>query len=429
MNRIDYPSIHETAFSGVLPNGLTVRVIPKPGFSRKVAYFVTNYGSMHTRFRRGGKTFQTPMGVAHYLEHKMFDMPGDRDVTAEFAALGASPNAFTSYDMTAYYFSCTDRFEDALRLLLEFVSTPCFTPESVEKEQGIIAQEILMYEDNPDSKVFDALTEAMYRVHPIRENIAGTVESIREITPELLLACHEAFYDPANMILCVVGDVDPERVFSLAEEILPGQRREPAEKLVARECDLSCPRALTRREMDVAMPSFQFGIKCAPCGDGEAGIRRELAADLAAEALFGESSALYLRLYEEGLIDSSFGGGFETLEGCAMLCAGGDSDDPRAVRDAIVSQARLLVEKGISQEEFLRLKRSALGRRIRALDSLDGTCFRVCAYHFSDFDYFRFPELYRDIQKQEILDFLDRVVRPERCAISIITPLAEGAIE
>ena len=422
MNRIDYPSIHETAFSGVLPNGLTVRVIPKPGFSRKVAYFVTNYGSMHTRFRRGGKTFQTPMGVAHYLEHKMFDMPGDRDVTAEFAALGASPNAFTSYDMTAYYFSCTDRFEDALRLLLEFVSTPCFTPESVEKEQGIIAQEILMYEDNPDSKVFDALTEAMYRVHPIRENIAGTVESIREITPELLLACHEAFYDPANMILCVVGDVDPERVFSLAEEILPGQRREPAEKLVARECDLSCPRALTRREMDVAMPSFQFGIKCAPCGDGEAGIRRELAADLAAEALFGESSALYLRLYEEGLIDSSFGGGFEDLPGAAFLTCGGDSDDPERVRDEILGEVRRLAREGISQERFDRMKKSALGRKLLDLDNPESICFRVCASFFSQFDYLRFPAVYASLEKREVEAFLGELAAATGHSLSIIDP-------
>ena len=171
------------------------------------------------------------------------------------------------------------------------------------------------------------------------------------------------------------------------------------------------------------MPTFSLAFKCEPTGTGSQAIRREMVADLAAEALFGESSELYLRLYEQGLIDSSFGGGFETMEGCAMLCVSGDSEDSLAVRDAIITQAEKLIREGIGQEEFLRLKRSALGRRIRGLDSLDGTCFRVCAYHFSGFDYFRFPEVYREIQRQDILEFLSRVVRRERCAISIINPL------
>ena len=171
------------------------------------------------------------------------------------------------------------------------------------------------------------------------------------------------------------------------------------------------------------MPTFSLAFKCEPTGTGSQAIRQEMVADLAAEALFGESSELYLRLYEQGLIDSSFGGGFETMEGCAMLCISGDSEDPLAVRDAIIAQAEKLIQEGIGQEEFLRLKRSALGRRIRGLDSLDGTCFRVCAYHFAGFDYFRFPEIYREIQRQDILEFLSRVVRRERCAISIIDPL------
>ena len=173
------------------------------------------------------------------------------------------------------------------------------------------------------------------------------------------------------------------------------------------------------------MPTFNLAFKCEPVGTGDQAIRQEMVADLAAEALFGESSELYLRLYEEGLIDSSFGGGFETVDGCAMLLCSGDSDDPRAVREAILAQAEKLVAEGLPQGSFLRMKRSALGRRIRALDSFDGTCFRLCAYHFSDFDYFRFPEVYRSVEEREILDFLDRVVRPERCSLSIIYPLSE----
>ena len=173
------------------------------------------------------------------------------------------------------------------------------------------------------------------------------------------------------------------------------------------------------------MPTFSLAFKCRPAEPGDASIRQEMVADLAAEALFGESSELYLRLYEAGLIDSSFGGGFETMEDCAMLCASGDSEAPEQVRDAIIREAARLTEAGIGEADFLRMKRSALGRRIRALDSLDGTAFRVCAYHFSGFDYFRFPEIYRGITAADILDFIARTVTPEKCAISIIYPLGD----
>ena len=277
--------------------------------------------------------------------------------------------------------------------------------------------------DAPDSVIFDELMAALYENHPIRFPILGTRESIRQITPELLTLCHRAFYHPENMLLCVIGDVDPEEVSRAALEVLGTQTWPRGEKRVDWEEAMTPVKPLTRRAMEVAMPTFSLAFKCEPTGTGSGAIRREMVADLASEVLFGESSELYLTLYEQGIIDSSFGGGFETVEGCAMLCVSGDSDHPLAVRDAIIAQAEKLCREGIRREDFLRLKRSALGRRIRALDSLDGTCFRVCAYHFGGFDYFRFPEVYRDIQEEDILEFLSRVARRERCAISIIDPL------
>ena len=429
MTEYQYPELDERLFKEVLPNGLTLAVVPRKGFARSIAYFVTDFGSIHTNFTLDGVNHTTPAGVAHYLEHKMFELPGDRDVAAEFAALGASVNAFTSYDMTAYYFTCTQAFGQCLRLLLEFVSTPYFTRESVERERGIIDQEIGMNLDAPDSVIFDNLMAALYENHPARVPILGTRESIREITPEILELCHRAFYHPGNMLLCVIGDVDPAAVKDIALEVLGTEKTPMGEKQTHWPEAMVPVKEETLCAMEVAMPTFSLAFKCEPTGTGSQAIRREMVADLAAEALFGESSELYLRLYEQGLIDSSFGGGFETLQGCAMLCVGGDSEDPWAVRDAIIAQAEKLTRTGIGQEEFLRLKRSALGRRIRGLDSLDGTCFRVCAYHFSDFDYFRFPEVYRGIEKQEILEFLARVVRRERCAISIINPLSEDGDE
>ena len=424
MKKTYYPELDETLYTRVLENGLTVAVVPRKGFTKKLAYFVTDYGSIHTDYVLEGKVHKAPAGVAHYLEHKMFDLPGKRDVSAEFAEMGAMTNAFTSYDMTAYYFSTTENFDGCLRLLLEFVSTPYFTEESVEKERGIIDQEIGMNQDSPDSRIFDSLMESMFHRHPIRVPILGTSETIREITPEVLYNCHRAFYTPDNMLLCVIGDVEPEQVVEIAREVLGTEHQDPGMKIQDWPESMTCVVPEVSANMEVAMPMFNLAFKCEPVDRGSAGIRTEMVADLAAEALFGESSELYLKLYEEGLIDSSFGGGFETIDGCAMLLCSGDSDNAYAVREAILAQAAKLAKEGIPEKNFLRMKRSALGRRIRSLDSFDATCFRVCAYHFSDFDYFRFPEVYRSIEATEIQGFLNRVVQPERCSLSIINPLS-----
>ena len=418
-----YPELDETLYTRVMENGLTVCLIPKKGFTKKMAYFVTDYGSIHTDFVLDGKVCKAPAGVAHYLEHKLFDLPGNRDVSAEFAQMGAMTNAFTSYDMTAYYFSTTENFEDCLRLLLEFVSTPYFTEESVEKERGIIDQEIGMNLDAPESVIFDKLMEITYHQHHIRTPILGTHESIREITPEVLHQCHKAFYSPENMLLCVIGDVEPETVVNITREMLGTDRQEMGLKLRPWEEPMTVVTSETRCKMEVAMPMFDIAFKAEPMGTGDAAIRTEMVADLAAEALFGESSELYLKMYEEGIIDSSFGGGFETVDGCAMLMCSGDSENPEAVREAILAQAEKIAGEGLDEAAFLRMKRSALGRRIRALDSFDATCFRVCAYHFTDFDYFRFPEVYRSIEATEICGFLNRVVKRERCSLSVIEPI------
>ena len=187
--------------------------------------------------------------------------------------------------------------------------------------------------------------------------------------------------------------------------------------------EMTVENPLHKEKMEVAMATFQMGFKCEPLGCGEAAIHQEVVGDLAAEALFGESSRLYLRLYEQGLIDSSFGGGYETVDGCAMLTCGGDSHDPEGVREAMLEQAGTLVRDGIGEGDFLRMKRSALGRRIRDLDSFDSTCFRTCAYHFSGFDYFDFPGVYQSVTAEEVMEFLKQTVCRERCALSVIEPL------
>ena len=422
MEKRVYPRIDECVYWDVLPNGLTVAVVPRQGFSKKMAYFVTGAGALHRQYTTEDGIHCAPMGVAHFLEHKLFDLPG-RDVSGEFAGYGASVNAFTSYDMTAYYFSCTENFEPCLRLLLEFVSTPYFTDESVEKEQGIIGQEIDMNEDAPESRIFESLMEAMYEIHPVREPILGTRETLAEITPQVLYHYHRACYRPQNMILCVVGDVDPNQVQAIATEMTADMPC-PAVSVVERWQEPPiCPNPQVQMRMEVARPMFQLGFKCPPLEKGEQGIYQEFVGDLAAEVLFGESSELYLWLYEEGLIDPSFGGGLDTVPGMALLTATGDSDDPIAVRDAILAWGKTVAQQGIS--DFQRIKRSTLGGRIRSLDSFDSVCFRICAYHFSGFDYFRFAEIYDSVKAEDVQEFIRQVVTPERCSLAVIEPKEE----
>ena len=425
MESVFYPAVGETLYKATLNCGLQVAILPRPGFTKKLCYLVTDFGAIHRHFTLDGVSFEAPAGVAHYLEHKLFEMPTG-DITGEFAALGAIPNAFTSYDMTAYYFSCTDNFRENLMLLLNFVTTPYFTDEGVAKEQGIIGQEIDMNEDSPESVLFEMLANAMYEKHPLGTPILGTRESISKITPQVLADCHRAFYQPGNLYLCVVGDVDPEEVAAIAEEKLKDLPRPNVTAQRVWDEPMTVREPLVTRSMEVALPMFQLGFKAEPLSDGEVGVRGEIIGDLAAEALFGESSPLYLRLYDAGLIDTSFGGGFETIEGMAMLCASGDSEDCFAVRDAILEQAEKLAGEGISQETFLRIKRSALGRRIRSLDSFEATCFRLCAYHFSKFDYFEIPRVYQQVTREDIQEFLKTVVTPQRMCMAVITPKEEA---
>ena len=421
MNIKQYPRLGETCYEQRLPNGLMIRVIPKSGFSRKYAFFATNYGSINTAFTLDGQSCTSPDGVAHYLEHKTFDMPWGNAMQV-FAQRGASPNAFTSYSMTAYYFDCTEAFDDNLRLLLEFVSTPYYTQESVEKERSIIEQEIRMYEDSAESRVFENLFACLFRHHPIRVPIAGTVESIQAITAQTLNDCHRAFYDPSNMMLCVVGDVEPESVIRAAMELLPAQPGGVSDRTYGEAETMRPAQPRMEVSMEISMPTFAVGFKCESAGEGESAMRQEFVGDLAAEVLMGESSALYQKLYETGLIDSDFSCGFESVPKAAMLTAAGDTRDPDAVCAAILAQAEIILSEGVDEALFQRLKKSALGRRLRDLDSFESICYRQCAYYFENCDYFTFPEVYQDISVEDVYAFLRETVREERMAISIIHP-------
>jgi len=254
-----YQRIGETVRMEKLSNGLPVYIVNKPGFRRKYAMFATRYGGMDMRFNLHGAWLDTPAGIAHYLEHKMFDTE-EGNALQELAKNGAEPNAFTSNAITCYYFDSTEKFMENLRILLSFVSIPYFTDESVQKEQGIIAQEIGMIEDNPEWQVYKRLMQCLYHHSPVNVPIAGSVESISHITARTLYDCHKAFYCPANMCLIIVGDVDGDEILRLAEEILPKESGEVIDRDYGEEETMLPARAETRCRMEVAMTNLQMAL-------------------------------------------------------------------------------------------------------------------------------------------------------------------------
>ena len=416
-----YSRLGERMFRTVLPNGLHIYVFPKPDFQKSYAFFATNYGGMDMRFRLDGQWLDTPAGVAHFLEHKTFDTE-DGNALQDLAANGASPNAFTSTALTGYYFESTEKFEENLKILLSFVSVPYYTQESVDKEQGIIGQEIRMGDDEPDTQVFYGMLEGLYAHNPVKENIAGTVESIARITADTLNLCHRAFYDPGNMVLCVAGDVDPERVAAIAEEILPKVGHAPVERDYGPAETERAARSHWEKEMAVSTPIFQLGFKDTPPEQGEEWLRWELLGDLACEALLGTSSPLYARLYDEGLLNEAFSYGCEAYPGAAFLCAGGESRDPEAVRKAVLAEAERIGREGVDEGLFQRLKRAAYGSMVRGLNSFESICVGQSAAHFRGYSYLTFPEVFETITREDVEACIRRVVTEERAALAVIRP-------
>jgi len=420
MNQSFYERIGESIYRETLPNGLQICVVPKPGYAKKYAFFATRYGGMDTRFQLDGKWLDTPAGIAHYLEHKMFDTK-EGNALQELAKNGAEPNAFTSNAMTGYYFDSTEHFEENLKILLSFVSVPYFTDESVAKEQGIIGQEIRMIEDNPDWQIYTRMMQALYQNSTARTSIAGTVESISHITAETLYQCHKAFYTPSNMILTAVGDVDPIHVADLARSILP---REGGDK-IPRDYGME-PAEIAQKEtsmaMEVSTPQFLTGFKCTPAPEGEAYLRMSAIGDMACDILLGDSSPLYLRLYDQGLINTSFGGAFEMMPGVAYLYAGGDSRDARTVAGEIYREAERLAAEGIDEDFYQQVRRAAFGEQLRGLNSFENIAVSLTEGYFRGYDPFRFPQVFDSITKDDILAFLRENLREERAVLSEIVP-------
>lgn len=419
MDKQVYQKINETLYKEVLPNGLTVYLLPKPEYHKTYALFSTNYGSIDNEFiPRGESEFvKVPDGIAHFLEHKMFEKE-DGDVFQKFGEQGASANAFTSFTRTSYLFSTSDQLKLNLETLLNFVQEPYFTEESVKKEQGIIGQEIQMYQDDPNWQQFFGILKNMYPKHPLHIDIAGTVESIAEITAEDLYTCYRTFYHPSNMTLFVVGNLEPEDLMAFirgnqeAKSFTPPaeiQRHYPTET----KADLV---PVSEQKMAITIPKSLVGIKGLaelPTDDRQRLVFK-LSVDLLFQLLLGGTSQNYLQLYNEGLIDDSFGYEFSLDRTFYFADFGGDTEEPYALTDRLI---KILLnyrdDAEINQANLTLLKKKMLGKYFQSLNSLEYVANQFTSSLYGEWTLFDMPELIQSITLEDVKAAGDLFIQEE----------------
>lgn len=421
MHKISYDSIDETVYKAVLTNGLTVYIAPKRSFAKTYGVFMTNYGSIDREFVPIGQNepITVPDGIAHFLEHKLFEKE-TYDVFSTFLRQGASPNAFTSFTKTAYLFSTTEHVAENVETLLNFVQEPYFSDASVKKEKGIIAQEIKMYNDLPDWQAMMGTIRNMYENHPIRIDIAGTVESIEEITKEHLYTCYETFYHPANMILFVIGNVNPEQLF---ERIERNQTKKsfPKERAIQRfipdEKD-AVYKQETTVHLPVQVPKVALGIKGTVKGlTGDQMIREECIQSILLDYFFAESGLYYEELYADELIDQSFTYSATVEQSFQFVLLQSNTNNVAQFEERMQTLLQNMKEHQLDESLFLTMKRKQIGEYIRAFNSLEFIANQYAQYQFQAIDLFSIPDVIESITLQEMQSYLERWITDDNITV------------
>ncbi|HEX5135815.1 MAG TPA: pitrilysin family protein [Planctomycetota bacterium] len=416
--------LDEEVFCRVFPSGLTAYAVRKPDFTRSYATIATRYGSVDTTLRRNGHARRLPDGIAHFLEHKVFETP-QGDAFELFAARGASANAFTSFTSTRYLFGTSENYEDNLRTLLDFVFDLHVTDANVEKEKGIIGQEIAMYADDPDWRIYFGALEAMYARHPVRIDIAGTKETIGGITPELLRDVHRVYYHPTIMALAAVSPEPVEETFEAVEERVEGRAFGPPpgpRSPLPRE-----PRRARQRETTVRLPVNRPRLLVAfkdetPPRDPRKQLRLELGSGIALDCLFGNSGSVFLKLYEEGVVDDSFSGSYTAEGSFAFAMAGGETDDARKLRAALELEFGAAVERGITAEAFERTRNKAVGGFARAFNSPERIAHMLVSHHLRGTTVKDYREILFSLELPEVNRRLRELLDPSARCYSVVLP-------
>lgn len=403
------------------PSGLTICLFPMKGFASVYALFATKYGSVDVEFKtkEDADFVSVPEGIAHFLEHKLFEND-ECDAFQLYAKTGANPNAFTGFDKTAYLFSCSQKFEENLEILLNFVQEPYFTDESVEKERGIIAQEIKMYEDEPGWRVFFNGLQALYHNNPVRIDIGGTIESINEIDKDLLYRCYKTFYNLNNMVLSVAGNFDVGATLAICDKLLKPTPDLGLEAVFPEE-----PREVKMREtvqkLTCSMPLFNIFIK-SPSFKGRELLERYIICNIILETLLGKTSAFYERLINEGLINNCFGVGVLDGRGFFTMTADGESTDPRKVFAELKKEIKNAKENGLSEKEFENVRKKTYGEVIGMLNSVSTAATTMMDAFFHGYDFFDAIEITANLKLEDALRVLSEIDEENSC-ISIIEPL------
>ncbi len=428
---IENHALQESLYHYRIEPGLDLYILPRPGYRKKYAIFSTRFGSVDNNFRVEPEQDYTelPDGVAHFLEHKLFE-DEQGNVFNRFAELGASANAYTSFTQTSYLFSATTNFEENLGELLRFVQEPYFTRETVAKEQGIIGQEIKMYEDHPHWRIFFNLLESLYRVHPVRNDIAGTIESIAEITPELLYRCYNTFYHPSNMAVFIVGDLEPQAVAEQVAEDINGRCYGQIGQIVRNYPDEPdhIMKEKVVQELVVSEPIFYLGFKdiVAKRLSGNELMRRDILMELVLDIIFGTSEQLYNDLYRENLIDEGFGFEYTAESNYAYTMIGGETRNPDLLYEQVMKAIVDTRRNGITEEQFERHRRKILGGYIRRFNSLEFIANNFLAYRFRESDMFELPRILQEVSREEALALAVENLDLSRHAVSIIMPSSNG---
>lgn len=427
MEKITFDQLQEELFFEKLPNGLSVYILPKKGFNKTYATFTTKYGSIDNHFVPLGKQEFTkvPDGIAHFLEHKLFEKE-DGDVFQQFSRQGASANAFTSFTKTAYLFSSTADFEKNLETLVDFVQEPYFSDKTVEKEKGIIGQEITMYDDNPDWRLYFGLIQNLYQNHPVKIDIAGTIESISHITPDLLYECYNTFYHPSNMLLFIVGPVDPTAIMNQvrdnqAEKDYKDQpeiqrKFEPEPVQVAEKKQIL--------EMNVQTSKCLVGIKALHVEQkGPELLKNELTMNVLLDLLFSKASENFNQLYNSGLIDETFSYDYTQEQGFGFAMVGGDTREPEKLAETL---EKMLFDakngKFVTEDQLERSKKKKIGSFLRAINSPEYIANQFTRYAFNDMDFFDVVPMLEKITLEDVKKLASEVIDEERVSVCQVVP-------
>ena len=421
MQIIENLKVKEKLYIEKLENGLTVMIIPKKGIQKKYIIFGTHYGSNDSTFVVPGEeeVTEVPKGVAHFLEHKMFEQENGRNSLDVLTALGVNANAYTTNDHTAYLYDCTDNFYEALDELMDYVQHPYFTDENVEKEKGIIGQEIMMYDDYPEWRVYLNALEAMYYKHPVKLDIAGTIETISHIDKEILYKCYNTFYNPGNMAMAISGDFEPDKLLEEIKKRLVDKKSNGNIKRIFEEEPEEIVKDRIEQKMEVSRPLYTIGIKDVPAEPKEK-VRKHIAIEILLNVLVGSSSEFYKKLYNDGNINSAPDIEYNFNTNYAFILVTGQSNNPERLFEEFKQTVKSNIEKGINEEDFERTKKMIYGEYVKEYNDVVNISRMFLADFFKGINSFEYLEEIETINLDYVKKILKDVFKEGKMILSVV---------